>query len=313
MDVKQLQTFIVVARLLNFRAAAEELNYSQSTISDHIRNLEQELDVKLFERLGRKVFLNEQGKKLISSAERMIQDAEEIHKLFKNNEKVKGSLKIGAAETLCVFWLPPVLKEYSKIYPEVQIILKMADCLEFPEMLGKNVIDVAFSLHDESGQLHLSQIDLFDDSTIFVAAPDHPLAALKKITVYDLENQSFILTEADSGYSLELKNLLQRLNIKMNTIMEFGSLEAIKQCVRNGLGITLLPSIAVDKEIKRGELVKLSIEIDQIPIHAKMIYHKEKWMSAPLAALKDIVLLKKKIFLSIFTFQFTGIAIYYLT
>ena len=293
MDVRQLQTFIVVARLLNFRAAAEELNYSQSTVSDHIRNLEQELNVKLFERLGRKVFLNEQGKKLISLAERIIKDDEAIHKLFDNDEKVKGSLKIGAAETLCVFWLPPLLKEYSKIYPQVQIMLKMADCLEFPEMLEKNIIDVAFGLHDESGQKQLSQIDLFQDSAIFVATPDHPLTALKKITAYELENQSFILTEAESGYSMELKKLLQSLNIKVNTIMEFSSLEAIKQCVKNGLGITLLPSIAVDKEIQRGELVRLSVEIDPIPIHAKMIYHREKWMSAPLVSLKDIVLLKK--------------------
>jgi len=292
LDIRQLQTFLIVARLLNFRATAEELNYSQSTVSDHIRNLEQELDVKLFERLGRKVFLNEQGKKLISSAERMIKDAEEIHKLFDNDEKVKGSLKIGAAETLCVFWLPPLLKEYSKMYPDVQIILKMADCLEFPKMLEKNIIDVAFGLHDESGQQHLSQIDLFQDSTIFVAAPDHPLAALKKITVHELENQSFILTESESGYSMDLKKLLEGLNVKVNTIMEFSSLEAIKQCVQNGLGITLLPSIVVDKEIQRGELVMLPVEIDQILIHPKMIYHREKWMSAPLAALKDIVLLK---------------------
>jgi len=72
LDVKQLQTFIVLARLLNFRATAEELNYSQSTVSDHIRNLEQELGVKLFERLGRKVFLNEEGKKLISPALKML-------------------------------------------------------------------------------------------------------------------------------------------------------------------------------------------------------------------------------------------------
>lgn len=293
MDVKQLQTFIVVSRLLNFREAAEELNYSQSTVSDHIRNLEQELGVKLFERLGRKVFLNEEGKKLIASAQRMIQDAEEIQKLFSKDEKVQGTLKIGAAETLCVFWLPPLLKEYSKIYPQVQIILKMADCLEFPEMLEKNIIDVAFGLHDESEQLKLSQIDLFDDTTILVAAPDHPLAALKKITVGELENQSFILTEAGSGYSLEFKELLQSLNVNVNTIMEFGSLQAIKQCVKNGLGITLLPRIVVDEEIQRGELVMLPLETCQIPIHAKMIYHREKWMSAPLAALKDIVFLKK--------------------
>lgn len=292
MDIRQLQTFIVVSRLLNFRAAAEELNYSQSTVSDHIRNLEQELDVKLFERLGRKVFLNEQGKKLISSAERMIKDAEEIHKLFDNDEKVKGLLQIGAAETLCVFWLPPLLKEYSKLYPDVQIILKMADCLEFPEMLEKNIIDVAFGLHDESGQKHLSQIDIFQDSAIFVAAPDHPLAALNKITAYELENQSFILTEAESGYSMELKKLLRNLNVKVNTIMEFSSLEAIKQFIKNGLGITLLPSIVVHNEIQRGELVMLPVEIDPILIHAKMIYHREKWMSEPLAALKDMAMFK---------------------
>lgn len=290
MDVRQLQTFIVVARLLNFRAAADELNYSQSTVSDHIRNLEQDLDVKLFERFGRKVFLNEQGKKLISPAERMIKDAEEIHNLFTKDEKVQGTLKIGAAETLCVYWLPPLLKEYSKIYPDVEIMLKMADCLKFPEMLERNIIDVAFSLHDESEQLQLSQIDLFNDSTIFVAAPDNPLAALKKINVCELENQSFILTETESGYSMELKELLKSLNVKTSTIMEFDSLEAIKQCVKNGLGITLLPRIVVDKEIQSGELVMLSVEINRIPIYAKMIYHREKWISAPLAALKDIVL-----------------------
>lgn len=295
MDIRQLQTFLVVARLLNFRAAAEELNYSQSTVSDHIRNLEQELNVKLFERLGRKVFLNEQGKKLISSAERMIQDSEEIHKLFDNDEKITGSLKIGAAETLCVFWLPPLLKEYSKMYPEVQIILKMADCLEFPEMLEKNIIDVAFGLHDESRQQHLSQIDLFQDSTVFVAAPDHPLTALDKITASELQNQSFILTEGESGYGMELKKILESLNVKVNTTMEFSSLEAIKQCVKNGLGITLLPSIAVNAELQRGELIMLHVEIDDILINAKMIYHKEKWMSASLKALKNIVLEKKKI------------------
>lgn len=131
------------------------------------------------------------------------------------------------------------------------------------------------------------------DSAIFVSAPDHPLTALKEITAYELKNESFILTEAESGYSFEFKKLLQNLNIKVNTIMEFSSLEAIKQCVKNGLGITLLPRIAVDKEIQRGELVILPVEIDGIFIKARMIYHREKWMSIPFAALKNLVLLKQ--------------------
>lgn len=293
MDVKQLQTFIVLARLLNFRAAAEELNYSQSTVSDHIRNLEQELGVKLFERIGKKVFLNEEGNKLISPAQKMLQDAEEIHELFNKGEKVHGDLRIGAAETLCAFWLPPLLKEYTKIYPKVRIILKMADCLEFHELLEKNIVDVAFSLHDESKRKDLFQIDIFDDSTVFVASPDHPFSTFKKIAMDELENQSFILVESESGYTMELKKLFQKLNVQVDAAMELGSIEAIKQCVKEGLGISFLPRIAVDKEIKNGELVILPVETDNILIHAKMVYHVNKWMSSPMEALKEIVLLKK--------------------
>ncbi|MBV7275156.1 LysR family transcriptional regulator [Clostridium sp. PL3] len=293
MDVKQLQTFIVLARLLNFRAAAEELNYSQSTVSDHIKNLEQELGVRLFERLGKKVFLNEEGKKLISPARKMLQDTEAIHELFNKGEKVHGSLRIGAAETLCAFWLPPLLREYSKLHPRVRITMKMADCLELPELLEKNIIDVAFGLHDESKRKDLFQIDVFDDFTAFIASPDHPFSTLNKININKLENQSFILIESESGYCMELKKLFQKLNVRVDTIMELGSIEAIKQCVKEGLGISLLPRIAVDKEIKNGELVMLPIETDNILIHAKMLYHANKWISAPLEALKDIVLLKK--------------------
>lgn len=291
MDIKQLQTFVAVARLLNFRAAAETLNYSQSTVSDHINNLEQELGVRLFERLGRRVFLSAHGERLIASAERMIQGADEIRGLFLQDVEVCGSLKIGAAETLCAFWLPPLLKEYRLAYPNVQVMLKMADCLEFRKMLEQNLIDVAFSLHDESGHTQLIQIDLFEDFTNFVAAPDHPLAALETVSVRELADQSLILTNV-GGYRTELEELLRNRNVTLERVMEFGSLEAIKQCVKNGLGLSLLPKITIDQEIRRGELAVLSVAIEPILIHAKMVFHREKWLSAPMAALRDMVLRK---------------------
>jgi DNA-binding Lrp family transcriptional regulator len=100
---------------------------------------------------------------------------------------------------------------------------------------------------------------------------------------------------------LNFRAAAEELNYSQSTVLdhirnleqELGSIEAIKQCVKKGLGISLLPKIAVNKEIENGEIVMISIEITNIPIHAKMIYHVDKWMSAPLAALKDIVLLKK--------------------
>lgn len=289
MDIKQLQTFVIVAKLLNFREAGEELNYSQSSVSDHIRNLEEELGTKLFERLGRKVFLNENGKKLISLAEKMIEYEKEIYGLFTKDEKISGLLRIGAAETLSVFWLPPILKRYRITYPDVKVTLRMADCSEFPRMLSHNMIDIAFSLHDQSQHDYISQIDIFKDSTVFIVAPDHPLAKLKRIRIHQLEDHSFILPEAECCYRVELEEILKRHNVKIDTIMELSSLEAIKQCVKIGLGISLLPRIAVEQEIATGEFTTLIIENCDIPISAKMIYHKKKWISPPLNALKNMI------------------------
>ena len=107
-----------------------------------------------------------------------------------------------------------------------------------------------------------------------------------------MENQSFIFIESESGYCLELKKRFQKLNVKVGPIMELNSIEAIKQCVKEGVGISLLPKISVDKKIRNGEIVVLPIEMDNILIHANMIYHVNKWMSAPLEALRDLILLK---------------------
>lgn len=289
MDIKQLQTFLAVARLLNFRAAAEELHYSQSTVSDHIRTLEQELHTKLFERLGKKVFLNEHGQKLIPFTEKIVSNAQDIYHLFDPTTKIEGSLTIAAAETLCVSWLPPLLKKYSTLYPNVQITLKMRNCLDFPDLLIQNKIDVAFTLHDESHLSQLSQIDLFKSPAVFIASSNHPLARLEKISPELLSKQSFILTETNGSYSLDLKIWMESLGVPFKPIMELSSLEAIKQCVKNTLGITLLPYIVVSKELQSGELVLLSTDSPDFFIHTHMLYHANKWMSPPLAALKDLI------------------------
>lgn len=292
LDIRQLETFLTVAKLLNFREASEALNYSQSTVSDHIRNLKTELNVKLFERLGRRVFLNEQGQKLIAPAQKLIKDAQEIHRLFDEDE-IRGTLNIGAAETLCSTWLPPLLKEYKELYPNVKLSLNMADCFEFPEMLDKNVIDVAFGMSDESTNPKICQINLFNIETIFVTSSLNSLSAKKLISLKDLENESLILIELEGGYSYELMKVFKNHNIIAKSITEFNSIEAIKQCVKNNLGTTLLPAITVSKEIQSGDLVVLPTNIPNITVPVKMIYHKEKYMSAPITALKKLVLKRK--------------------
>lgn len=290
MYVKHLESFLTVARLLNFGEAARTLNYSQSTISEQIHSIEEFLGARLFERIGRKVFLTEHGRKLLPLAERMVKDAAELKNLFSDNGIVSGSLTVGAAETLCAFWLPPVLKKYRILYPKVQINIKVGNCVEFPQWLQQNIIDVAFSLYDVSEQQQFRQIELFRGETVFIASPDHELSAESVLEPQNLAGQTLLLPEGYCGYPMDLKNLLEKERVKTNTIMEFGSLESIKQCVKNGLGISLLPKIVVDEELKRGELVNLPWKGSDIPIQAQMSFHRDKWMSPPLTALETLIL-----------------------
>lgn len=292
MDIRQLEAFLVVAKSLNFGESARLLNYSQSTISEKIHNLEAYLNARLFERIGRRVFLTEQGAKLIPFAERLIRDAEELKTLFKNEEALSGSIMVGAAETLCAFWLPPLLKEYRQLYPNVQISIKVGNCIDFPQWLQQNIVDVAFGLNDESCQHQLRQYTLFQGDTVFVVAPDHRLSVSVRVEPKELFGETLLLSEGYCGYPIDLRNLLAKEQVIAKTILEFGSLESIKQCVKNGLGVSMLPRIVVEEEVKRGELVILHWTGAPIMINAQMIFHRDKWISPPLSALERLIVSK---------------------
>lgn len=290
--IRNLESFITVAQLLNFGEAAKVLSYSQSTVSEQIRSLEAELGVRLFERMGRRVFLTKQGTKLLPYAKRMVNDAENLKNLFKSEDGVSGTILIGAAETLCTYWLPPLLKEYRMLYPNVQINIRVGCCVEFPQWLQQNIVDVVFSLMDDYKEPQLKEQTLFNGQTVFIAAPDHKLAVPEIFELGDLAGQTILMPEGYAGYPMDLKILLEDEQVQVNNILEFGSLETIKQCVKNGLGVSLLPEIAVTEEVKRGELVKLNWLNSSIPVKALMVFHRDKWLSPPLAALESLILAK---------------------
>jgi DNA-binding transcriptional LysR family regulator len=292
MYLRNLESFLTVARLLSFGEAARTLNYSQSTISEQIHLLEEYLGARLFERMGRRIFLTEQGNQLLPVAERLVRETKDLKNIFSDKQLVAGAITIGAAESLCVFWLPPLLKEFRASYPKVQINLKVGNCVDFPYWLQQNMIDVAFGLNDESEQQQLRQIELFRGETVFIVAPDHDLAGIPLLNIGHLTGQTVLLPEGFCGYPMDLKDLIEENRIKANTIMEFGSLESIKQCVKNGLGISLLPRISVQDELHRGELISLEWEGPDIPIQAQMLFHRDKWLSPSLAALEQLIISK---------------------
>ncbi|MDY5910963.1 MAG: LysR family transcriptional regulator [Inconstantimicrobium porci] len=288
MDFRQLNAFLTIGKLQSFTAAASELGYAQSTITTQIKSLEDELGVKLFDRIGKNITLTHEGKKLIPYAKQMIKLSDDIKNVVFSEDAPSGTLTIGAAESLCVIRLPEILKEYRKLYPNVEVTLKFGSCSDFRHFLRDNLIDVAFSLGRKiDSDEFIAEVE-FDEPMVLLAYPGHPLVNKKEVYPKDIENEPLILTETGCSYRASFENIMTDNNISINTVLETGSVQAIKQFTMSGLGITLLPKVAVEDEIKNGRLIPLNWKGPDFGIVSQVLYHKDKWISPALRAFLDL-------------------------
>ena len=291
MDFKQLNAFLTISRLQSFTKAAEALGYAQSTITTQIKLLENELDVKLFERIGKTTTLTHEGKKLLPYAKQILKLSTDIKTTVSNEDEPSGTLTIGAAESLCVLRLPEILKEYKRLYPEVDVSLKFGSCADFRHYLSENLIDVAFSLGVKiDSDEFISDVEL-PEAMLFLAYPGHPLIKKDKVFPKDIENESLILTETGCSYRAAFERILKDNGIKPNITLETGSVQAIKQFTMSGLGITVLPEIAVKDEVECGKLIPLNWSGPDLNIISQVLYHKDKWISP---ALREFISLSNK-------------------
>lgn len=294
MDFKQLSAFVEISKLQSFTAAANSLGYAQSTVTTQIKLLESELDVKLFERIGKNVTMTHEGKKLLPYAKQMLKLSDDVKSAVFHDERPSGTLTIGAAESLCVIRLPEILKEYRRLYPDVEVSLKFGSCADFRHFLKDNIIDVAFSLGRKiDDEDFISEVE-FDEPMLLLAYPGHPLIDKKEIFPEDIEDTSLILTETGCSYRAAFENILNEYNVKSNLVLETGSVQAIKQFTMSGLGITLLPKVAVEDEVASGRLVPLNWKGPDFDIISQVLYHKDKWISP---ALREFLKLSKGIML----------------
>lgn len=289
MDIRQLKTFLTIAKLQSFTASAQTLGYAQSTITTQIQLLEKEFGVRLFERLGRQIKLTQEGKRLMPFAEQILKLSNEAKKTLDNSGLTNGTLSIGTIESLCVTRLPRVLKEYRSRYPDVEISLVFSNCPDYLNSLRENTVDIAVFLDKKpAGEDFITELS-FPEPMVIVASPDHPLAKKENVFPEDLNNEALILTEKGCSYRSLFENMMVQYSVKPLSILETGSVQAIKQLAMSGMGITLLPQIAVEEECNLKRLVKLNWKGPGFEMTTQVVYHKNKWISAPLKAFIDLI------------------------
>ncbi len=289
MELRHLNTFRAVAATLNFTRAASTLGYAQSSVTAQIQALEEDLGRSLFDRLGRGIRLTEAGRNLLGYAERILDLSEEARLAALEDKGASGSLTISAAETIITYYLPPVLKAFREKHPGVRLAFRPSPVFELRRRVLDGSLDVVFVLERTVGTAGLEMEPLAEEPIVVISAPEHPLANKPHVRAGELKGEPILFTELGCAYRNQFEKSLIDNGAYPSAALEFSSIEAIKKCVMAHMGISVLPRIAVRKELESGALAALDWAEDPIRVRTQMLWHKKSTDSPLIQAFLDIV------------------------
>lgn len=298
MELRHLRTFREVARGLSFTRAARELGYVQSAVTSHVKALEADLGVRLFDRLGRRVALTDAGRKLLGHAERILDLTEEARADLAGGEaEPAGTVTVSATEMQCAYRLPPVLEEFRERFPKVRLVFRPSTPTgvldaETRRAIAEGVVDAAFVLQAPiDGPPHADFLaeHLVEEPLVVVARPDHYLARALEVGPADLEDETILLHEKGCGYRVVFEGIMAKAEARPKEApIEFSSGEAIKRCVEAGMGVAVLARVSVEREIEEGRLTVLRWEEPNFRVLTQMVRHSGKWVSPALEAFMQV-------------------------
>lgn len=259
LDSRQLRIFVALARTGGFTSAAREVFLSQSAVSHSVKTLEQDVGCRLFDRVGKKVLLTQAGETLLVHAERVLHEMRLARENLEHlNKWGQSRIRIGASSTTCQYILPSVIRKFKEEYPDCVISIEPADVSDSVELLKNNQIDVAITL--EPDQLDkLSFQSLFTDELMFIVSANHEWALKGHVIRNQIQKQKFVLYNKASQTFRMIEQFFRRDGIGINTLIEFGSMDAIKELVKLGLGISVMAPWVARAEIEAGSIVALPL------------------------------------------------------
>jgi DNA-binding transcriptional LysR family regulator len=260
LTLHQLRVFLAVARRRSFTRAAEELLISQSAVSAQVKELTGLLGVPLFDQVGKKIFVTEAGRVLEEQAERVGSVVAEIDREFLAwREGSAGVVRVGGSTSIGTYLLPSLIAGFSAIHPRVEVSLEIENTAHVEERLLRSDFDVGFV----GGLLSSPQLmtePFVEDEIFFACAPTHTLVSSRPLSAERLREEKLFVREAGSATRGAMENYCRKKEIPLENTIQLGSIEAIKQAVMAGLGISYFSSLTVRHEVETGRLVRLKVK-----------------------------------------------------
>ena len=277
MELRQIKTFISVAQLSSFSKAAEALGYTQSAVTIQIKNLEDELNVRLFDRIGKQVTLTGQGREFLKYAHNITNEISRARTALTESGELKGSITIGTNESLCFAKFPAILTYFRENHPKMNIYIVFESPEKLLEMMEHNQVDMVYLLGDSRYDSEWYKEMEEKEPIVFVCSGKCRLAGQKRLKITDFLDQPFFLVEKNANYRQALDKYLAAENIELTPFVEISDTEFILKMVEQNNGLSFLPYFAVEKSVKEGRLAVLDVPDVKISMYRQIFYHKDKY------------------------------------
>jgi len=277
MELKNLRTFQAVVDQGSYQKAADRLGYTQSTITVQIQQLEEDLGVPLFERVGRRMALTEAGERVLPQARELLAAADRLLESQRAGRTLSGTLRVNLAETLLCYRMQPVIRAFRERAPQVRLVIRDCNCLRIPQGVrdGSCDLGLGYDMDWNRESLEIEPMGSYD--IVLLASPD--FAETDFTTPGQRKAVSLVTDEPDSIFRRRLEAYLRQREIELDVTLELWSIETIKRCVMSNLGFTYLPRFVAEEELAAGKLVELEAPISGMPAPALCAWRKGRWVT----------------------------------
>ncbi len=282
-SLRQIEIFLKVVEYQNLTKVAQELGLSQSAVSMSIKELESTIGRKLFDRINKKLILNEIGRSFYEAVHPIYKKLSDIETEFKNSED-KGSVRVGASTTIIDYLMPTIVCDYMSRYPNVKIELKEGNTKDIVTLVKEGKIDMGFI----EGNVEDSDIikEVIGQDELVVVSANEELKD-KELTLPEIADYRWVLREKGSGTREVFLNYIKDSGVKLNIFLELGHTESIKSLLLSKKPITCISKLAVHNELQNGEIFQLNIKDFKCTRNFYAIYHKDKYKSELFKKLYD--------------------------
>lgn len=287
MDLRSLNIFIEAAELGSFTRTGEKLGYSQPTVSFQIKQLEKELGVQLFDRIGHTVSLTDAGRDALRYAQNICHMSQEMILGSAQRREPNGVLRLGMADSLCAPLITGGFARFREVYPKVSLHVITCDTGALLEALDHNEVDMICTMDDHVYDTNYVIADEEEIGVHFVVSPKNELAGREQVGIEQLLPQPFLLTEKGMSYRRLMDEQLARNSQEIQPVLETGRADLICSLVEENAGIAFLPDYVTEESVRQGRLVRLDVPDFRIVVWKQVLYRREKWVSLEMQAMID--------------------------